>query len=101
MSERITVVIDPDLADLVPGFLDNRRRDVDKLRALVGAGAFADVRLLGHSMKGAGGGYGFDEITHLGAVIERAALAGDAAGVESATAALADYLARVDVVYGE
>ena len=52
-------------------------------------------------MKGAGGGYGFDEITNLGAAIERAALAGDAGAVEAATAALEDYLARVDIVHGD
>lgn len=101
MSERITIAIDPDIAELVPGFLDNRRRDVDKLRALLAAGAFAEVRLIGHSMKGAGGGYGFDAITDIGARIERGALATDSAEIEAGIAALADYLARLDVVVGD
>ena len=68
MAERITVRIDPDIKELVPGFLDNRRRDVARLQELVTAGAFAEIRLLGHSMKGAGGGYGFDRISELGLV---------------------------------
>ena len=100
MTDRISVVIDPDIADLVPGFLDNRRRDVERLRALLASGALADVRLIGHSMKGAGGGYGFDEITEIGAAIERAALAAETATIEAGIERLADYLARVDVVYG-
>lgn len=100
MTDRIPVTIDPDLADLVPGFLNNRRRDVDKLKALLDAGNFADIRMIGHSMKGAGGGYGFDPITDIGASIERAALASDRQTIEQGIAQLADYLSRVDVVAG-
>ena len=100
MSERILVSIDPDIEDLVPGFLANRGRDVLRLEALVAAGAYTDIRLLGHSMKGAGGGYGFDRISELGAAIEGAALREDGADVLAQSAALADYLARVEIVSG-
>ncbi len=100
MTDRIPVIIDPDLADLVPGFLNNRRRDVDKLKALLEAGNFADIRMIGHSMKGAGGGYGFDPITDIGSAIEKAALASDSQTIQQGIEQLADYLARVDVVSG-
>lgn len=101
MTDRIPVVVDPDLAELIPGFLNNRRRDVDKLRTLLAADNFADIRMIGHSMKGAGGGYGFDPITDIGGAIERAALAPDRVAIEQGIAQLADYLARVDVVMGD
>ena len=100
MNNRIVVIIDPDLADLVPGFLNNRRRDVDKLTALLASGQFADIRMIGHSMKGAGGGYGFDQITDIGDALERAALAADSKIIQAGIEQLADYLARVDVVLG-
>jgi Hpt domain len=100
VNNRITVTIDPDLADLVPGFLDNRRRDVAKLADLLESGNFVDIRLIGHSMKGAGGGYGFDEITNIGDAIERAALATDNKAIQAGIDQLADYLARVEVVPG-
>jgi hypothetical protein len=29
---KVTVYIDPDLADIIPGFLENRRRDVQILQ---------------------------------------------------------------------
>jgi len=98
MTERIQVRIDPDISELVPGFLENRQRDVGRLLALVASAAFSDIHLIGHSMKGAGGGYGFDRISELGAEIERAALGADAAAVTTAARQLADYLARLDVV---
>lgn len=100
MTERIHVAIDPDLAELVPGFLQNRRDDIARLRTAVAAAEFDRIRLLGHSMKGSGGGYGFDAITELGARIETAALARDGATVLTAVAELEDYLRRVEVVIG-
>ena len=95
MHDAIVVYIDPDLEDLIPGFLANRHRDVESLRLLLGRQDYAAIRLIGHSMKGAGGGYGFDPITDYGDRIETAALVGNDAVIQAATAELADYLARV------
>ncbi|MBI2798760.1 MAG: Hpt domain-containing protein [Gammaproteobacteria bacterium] len=99
MSARIVVKIDPDIEDLIPGFLANRRRDVDSLKSLVANEDYAAVRVIGHSMKGAGGGYGFDVITEIGDTIESAALRVDGDAIMAAAAELADYLARVEPVY--
>lgn len=101
MAERIVVHVDPDLEDLIPGFLANRRADVDSLQAALARSDFEAIRITGHSMKGAGGGYGFDAITDIGAHIEQAALARDADAVRAGIGDLADYLARVEVVYGD
>ncbi len=99
MSEKIIVHVDPDLEELVPGFLDNRRRDVGTVREALEKGDWESIRITGHSMKGAGGGYGFDAVTEYGARLEQAAIAGDPAAVREAVADLEDYLARVQVVY--
>ena len=96
---KIIIQGDPDLEDLIPGFLENRRNDVEKLRTCLEADDFESMRILGHSMKGAGGGYGFDAITEFGASIEEAAKAGDAARIATTTDELAAYLERVEVVY--
>ncbi|MGR8921704.1 MAG: Hpt domain-containing protein [Gammaproteobacteria bacterium] len=101
MSEKILVKVDPDLEDLIPGFLNNRRGDVDKLGALLASADFPGIRLIGHSMKGAGGGYGFDAITDFGAAIEEGALAEDDAAIRTAVDGLADYLSRVEAIPDE
>lgn len=101
MSERIPVQIDPDLKDLIPGFLENRAHDAERLEALLAAKDFDEIRLVGHSMKGVGGGYGFDAITDYGAEIEQGALAQDEQRIRDNVSALRDYLARVDVVLEE
>ena len=98
MADRIPVKIDAEIGELVPGFLANRSGDVERLRALAAAQGFIEIRIIGHSMKGAGGGYGFDRISEIGAAIEEAALRDDAPAVFRYCDDLADYLARVDVV---
>lgn len=95
---RILVRIDPDIEDLIPGFIENRRADVGVLRQALASDDWETVRLRGHSMKGAGKGYGFDGVTIIGAAIEKAALAQNAADVERQLVVLDDYLDRVELV---
>src|SRR4030067_659772 len=88
----IIVHVDPEIADLVPGFLDNRRKDTASIAEALTRGDFETVRILGHSMKGAGGSYGFDAITDIGKSLEQAALAKNADEIKSSTAELSAYL---------
>lgn len=95
------VVVDREIADLVPQFLANRHADLERLEVAIRAGDFAALRRLGHSMKGSGGGYGFDGLSTIGAAIEQAALDRDVCGLTTQRAQLADYLARVEVRYAD
>lgn len=99
MSEDIIVKVDEDFKDLVPGFLSGRVSDIDTIRSAVAAPDFEVIRILGHTMKGTGGSYGFDAITDIGASIETAAKAGDATAIERHVVELSDYLSRVKVEY--
>ena len=98
-EEAILVYVDPDLEDLIPGFFQNRQKDVQRLSEALEQGDFEAIRIIGHSMKGAGGGYGFDRVTDLGAIIEEGAKAQDRERIREAVAELADYMSRVEVVY--
>jgi len=98
--DKVRVTVDADLQDLVPGFLANRERDVQRIDAALAAGDFDAVRLIGHGMKGSGGGYGFDTITDIGARIERAATVRDAMAIRTANSELLVYLQRLEVTYG-
>ena len=98
-SPRVTVSIDPDLQELVPGFLENRRKDAATLQHAAKAGDAKTVRLLGHRMKGDGGGYGFQEISDIGEALEQAARREDWKVIAQKTEALSAFLAQVDVIY--
>ena len=98
--DRIVVRIDPEIADLVPGFLANRSRDVDLLRKAVANSDCEALRHGGHVLKGVGGGYGFPRISSIGERLEEAALAGEERAAAAAVEELADYLARLQVEVG-
>ena len=98
LTPYIIEIDDEDVWEMLPDFLDNRRRDVSILRAAAAGGDLPTVQRLGHNMKGAGSAYGFPEITHLGAGLENAARSSDTAAALSLTAQLEDYLSRVEVV---
>ena len=98
-GEKIVVQIDPDLEAIVPGFLANRQRDLTTIEACHKQGDLNTIRLLGHRMKGDGGGYGFDQISTIGHHLEEAALAKDFLGLQHQQQDLRTFLARVTVVY--
>lgn len=101
MSDQSPIVIriDPELEPIVPKYLTNRARDCESLREQSARGEFADARRLGHNMKGTGGGYGFQEISRLGACIETAAAAGEAGTLLALADELSQYLARIKPAY--
>jgi HPt (histidine-containing phosphotransfer) domain-containing protein len=98
-DDRLVIHADPDLADLIPGFLENRRKDVTAMLAALGTGDLQTVRVLGHSMKGAGGGYGFDAITEIGGALEQAAHSADREEMRRQIGELSTYLDQVEVMY--
>jgi HPt (histidine-containing phosphotransfer) domain-containing protein len=98
-EEKIIVHVDPDIADLIPGFLENRHKDIKTMGEAVTQGDFEAIRILGHSMKGAGGSYGFDAITDIGKSLEQAAIAKDSGVIKKSVQELSAYLDRVEVVY--
>jgi histidine phosphotransfer protein HptB len=95
----LTVKISRDLEGIVPIFLDNRKKDVRALRDALVKQDFRTVQTLGHRMKGDGGGFGFDQITEIGAAMERAAKLEDCITIEQHIVQLEDFLKRVTIVY--
>ncbi len=91
--------VDRTLESLIPRFLERRRDDAVVIEALVSSGDFETIAGMGHSIKGSGGGYGFDPITDYGAEIETAARAADGAATIAAARKLRAYVDSVEVVF--
>jgi HPt (histidine-containing phosphotransfer) domain-containing protein len=98
-GSKIIVHVDEEIEDLIPGFLENRRKDVNRLQEALTSGDYETIRTLGHGMKGAGGGYGFDAITDIGGSLEIAAKQKNTEEIRKGIDELADYLERVEVVH--
>jgi len=99
MEDEIVAIVDRDLEDLIPSFIENRREDIETIKKSLATGDLDLIKRLGHTMKGTGGGYGFDGITDIGCLIEEAAISKDHAKIEQQNKALEDYLNRVKIVF--
>jgi CheY-like chemotaxis protein/HPt (histidine-containing phosphotransfer) domain-containing protein len=97
-KDTILVRADPKFADLMPGFLQNRRHDVIVMLDALDRGDFETVESLGHDMRGVGGNYGFPAITDIGAALEQAAESVDADASRKWVDELSRYLDRVEIV---
>ena len=97
---KIIIKVDPDLEELVPGFLENRAKDVVRLREALGRNDLPSIQSIGHNLKGVGGGYGFLRMSEIGAEMERAAKASNPAPLADLINDLAEYLSRVVIEYG-
>ncbi len=95
---RIRIQMDPDLADLIPDYLQRRRKDHASMVSALETGDLEHVRVTGHSIKGSGAAYGFDELTTIGAELEQAAKAGEQEVIRGLLDRLGDYLERVELI---
>lgn len=99
LIERITVSIDPELEDLIPGFLQNRSKDLQMIQDALKDGDADTIRRIGHKIKGSAGGYGFDEMSLLGKDLEEAGKNMDLKMARSSTEKLKEYLEHIEIVY--
>ncbi len=79
--------------------MQRRREDVASIRTSLSGGDLDKIRITGHSMKGTGGGYGFEELSRIGSELEKAAQAEDADAISSLVARLEEYLDKVVIEY--
>lgn len=99
IKDRIIVEVDQDLEEIIPVFLDNRANDIADLKKAVEAEQFEHIRIVGHTLKGIGSGYGFDQVSDIGLALEQAAKAGNSAAITKAIQELEAYLELVDIIY--
>ena len=69
--KKIIAHVDPDLRELIPGYLQNRRNDIKAISTALKDADLIKIRTLGHSMKGSGGGYGFMPISVIGLLLKK------------------------------
>jgi histidine phosphotransfer protein HptB len=99
MADQITIEVDEDLCDLVPGFLARKRGELEAMRDCPGAHDYSEVGRTAHRIKGEGGAYGFDRMSVVGRELEEAATARDDAEIAGLASGLLKYLDSVEIVF--
>ena len=97
MRDRILLRAEPSVKELLPGFLENRRRDLERMREALYAGDLAAIRDVGQNIRCFSRVYGFEMLTSLGEEIQSAADECSTLRIVQLQRRLADYLARVEL----
>jgi HPt (histidine-containing phosphotransfer) domain-containing protein len=87
---------DADFREVLVAFVDAVPARCRLLAELHKAGALEELARHAHQLKGAGGGYGFPEVSGAGAELQQACRAQDAARIAQSLAQLLDVLGRVE-----
>jgi hypothetical protein len=97
MRDRIRLNVEPRLKELVPGFLENRRRDLERMREALRSGDLAAIRDVGQNIRCFSRVYGLADLTTLGEEIRCAAEERSTLRIVHLQGQLADYLSRVEL----
>jgi HPt (histidine-containing phosphotransfer) domain-containing protein len=76
MRIRSLYADDPDMAEIIEEFAADAPERAARLERLLASEETKELRTLAHQLKGAGGGYGFPQVTEAAAKLERAVLDG-------------------------
>jgi HPt (histidine-containing phosphotransfer) domain-containing protein len=98
-KKKKIVIVDSELKDIIPGFLDDWKEEVRSMKEALRKGDYELIRSIGHNMKGTGGACGFDAITDMGRSLEEAAKAMDQERIGKTFDKLSSYLKQIEVVY--
>ncbi len=93
----VVVCTDPEIADLVPGYLENRRRELPVWKSFLEARDLEHLRVAAHNLAGSGAAYGFVELTRLGRALQTACTSGDARAAADLLNTLEGYLSTVQI----
>ena len=96
---RHVVCLEKDLEPIVTRFLGRKRAEIPRLRTALQGQDFEEIRRLGHDLKGAGEGFGFPDLTAVGAHLERSARSRDGGAINEQIDAMERYLASIEVRY--
>ena len=97
-DDWVVVLEDAEARTLATRYLAQRRLALTDLKRALAAGDYETLWIAGHHMHGAGGSYGVERISQLGAALEFSAFARDPSAVGERLDELETFLERVELV---
>ncbi len=99
MSEKFKKIIDIELKEIIPGFLENRMSDIVTLDKAIEISDFPSLRSIGHKLSGNAGGYGFDDLGEIGARLETAGEEENLKNASTEIKAIKAYMNNLEITY--
>lgn len=97
--QKNRVYIDSELKALIPKYLKNREDEIEKLKQLLKEKEYEEISYIGHSLKGSGGGYGFDFLTKVGKKLQDNAELKNANELKTLIENYELYLNNLEIIY--
>jgi HPt (histidine-containing phosphotransfer) domain-containing protein len=101
MSAKKLFKISAELQEIMPGYLQNRVKDIVTLEAAVAKCDFHTLNTIGHKIKGTAGGYGLDPLSSIGAEIEVAGKTQDLALGQTKVGEMKAFLENLEIEFDE
>jgi len=99
VEKKYFVTINSSFKDMIPEFIEDVRNDITSITAALSNADYKTIETLAHRLKGAGGGYGFNEITAMAKDIESSAKNINIADIQKWINELIQYIERVEIAY--
>jgi len=99
--DELVARVPADIKDLIPGFRENRRREIQELRGVVAAANFERLQHIAERMYSLGNPFGFPQITIFGREMREACDAQDMKCAGRIISRYETYLADVTVTFVE
>lgn len=96
---KTTIDIDVDLQDLIPNFIENRKKDLEALQSLVAQNKLTEIAQLAHKIKGAAAGYGFAQLSDFASQMEIAAKNNNSAPLRPLLEQMKTHFSNIDIHY--
>ena len=96
-DDDLVRIDDPEIAPLVPQFIEHRKAEVAMYREALADGELGRIQSSAHKMKGTGRGYGLDVVSRIGGELELAAHEKDVPRMTALIDELDVYLKRVRI----
>ena len=98
-SDKIKVIVDEDLEDIIDGYIENRKKEVPKLNSFLENSDFDSIQSIGHNLSGNARSYGLLDLEKIGEELENAAKSKDAAIIKNLIDKIDTYLSQIELSY--
>ena len=71
-GKKVIVKVDAEIKDIIPIFFEKLLEEIESALDSLQKDDYESIQIWGHSLKGAGVGYGFDTISEIGKSLDRA-----------------------------
>ena len=99
MTDKIKVSVDEDLEEIIPTFLENREKEIEKIKSALANNDIQSIEVIAHKLAGNAGSYGLHDLGEIGVKLEQTCQANDIQAIKDTYEQYCDYMNRLEVVF--